>query len=55
MGWTSNFNSPAILLLVVAAGLGFWLMEKSKTGFKYALAALFGFLGIAYSLIYPGK
>jgi len=33
----------AILLLIVAAGLGFWLMEKSKTGFKYALAALFGF------------
>src|SRR6187399_1550034 len=34
----------SILLLGVAAGLGFWLMEKSKTGFKYALAALFGFL-----------
>ena len=34
----------AILLLGVAAGLGFWLMEKSKTGFKYALAALFGFV-----------
>jgi len=34
----------AILLLVVAAGLGFWLMEKSKTGFKYALGALFGFV-----------
>jgi competence protein ComEC len=33
----------SILLLGVAAGFGFWLMEKSKTGFKYALAALFGF------------
>jgi competence protein ComEC len=32
-----------ILLLGVAAGIGFWLMERSKTGFKYALAALFGF------------
>jgi competence protein ComEC len=34
----------AILLLGVAAGVGFWLMEKSKTGFKYALAALFAFV-----------
>jgi competence protein ComEC len=34
----------AILLLGVAAGLGFWLMEKSKTGLKYALAALLGFV-----------
>jgi competence protein ComEC len=33
-----------IFLSGVAAGLGFWLMEKSKTGFKYALAALFGFI-----------
>src|SRR6188768_2651209 len=33
-----------ILLFGVAAGLGFWLMEKSKTGLKYALAALFGFV-----------
>jgi len=34
----------SILLLGVAAGLGFWLMEKSKRGLKYALAALFGFI-----------
>jgi competence protein ComEC len=34
----------AILLLGVAAGFGFWLMEKSKIGFKYALTALFGFV-----------
>ena len=34
----------SILLLGVAAGFGFWLMEKSKTGFKYALAALLGFV-----------
>ena len=33
-----------ILLLGAAAGLGFWLMEKSKTGLKYALVALFGFV-----------
>ncbi|HEX6170220.1 MAG TPA: ComEC/Rec2 family competence protein [Chitinophagaceae bacterium] len=33
----------AILLLMAAAGFGFWLMEKSKPGLKYALAALFGF------------
>ncbi len=33
-----------ILLLVAAAGLGFWLMEKRKTGFKYALGALLGFV-----------
>jgi len=33
-----------ILLYGVAIGLGFWLMEKSKTGLKYALAALFGFV-----------
>ncbi|HET6722878.1 MAG TPA: ComEC/Rec2 family competence protein, partial [Chitinophagaceae bacterium] len=33
-----------ILLLGVAAGFGFWLMEKSKTGFKYALVALLGFV-----------
>ena len=32
-----------ILLLGVAAGFGFWLLEKSKTGFKYALLALLGF------------
>ena len=33
-----------ILLYGVAIGLGFWLMEKSKTGLKYSLAALFGFV-----------
>ena len=33
-----------ILLLGVAAGFGFWLMEKSKTGFKSALGALLGFV-----------
>jgi competence protein ComEC len=34
----------SILLLIVAAGLGSYLIEKSKTGFKYALVALFGFV-----------
>ena len=34
----------AILLLIVGAGLGFWLIEKSKTGLKYALAALLAFV-----------
>ncbi|HET6768812.1 MAG TPA: ComEC/Rec2 family competence protein, partial [Chitinophagaceae bacterium] len=33
-----------ILLLGGAAGLGFWLMDKSKTGFKYALVALLCFV-----------
>ena len=33
-----------ILLFGVATGLGFWLMEKTKAGLKYALAALFGFV-----------
>ena len=33
-----------ILLFGVATGFGFWLMEKSKPGLKYALVALFGFV-----------
>jgi len=33
-----------ILLFGVATGFGFWLMEKSKAGLKYALVALFGFV-----------
>jgi competence protein ComEC len=33
-----------ILLLAVAAGFGFWLIQKSKTGFQYALVALLGFV-----------
>ena len=33
----------AILLLAVAAGFGFWLMNKNKTGLKYGLVALLGF------------
>jgi competence protein ComEC len=32
-----------ILLLIVATGFGFWLMEKSKIGFKYGVIALLGF------------
>src|SRR6187399_3369393 len=32
------------LLFAVAAGAGYWLMEKTKTGLKYALVALFGFV-----------
>jgi competence protein ComEC len=34
----------AILLLIAAAGFGFWLIEKNKTGFTYAMAALFAFM-----------
>jgi len=34
----------AISLLAVAAGFGSWLIEKSKKGFKYGLAALFAFV-----------
>jgi len=33
-----------ILLTGAAAGLGFWLMQKNKTGLKYALVALLGFV-----------
>jgi len=33
----------AILLLVVAAGAGYWLLEKNKAGLRYALISLFGF------------
>jgi competence protein ComEC len=33
----------SILLLIVAAGFSFWLMEKSRPGFKYGLVALLGF------------
>ena len=34
----------AILLLVVASGLGIWLMAKNKAGLKYGLTALFAFM-----------
>src|SRR5688572_29043760 len=34
----------AILLMILSAGLGYWLMEKNKTGFKYAVIALAGFV-----------
>jgi len=35
-----------ILLLIMATGFGFWLMEKSKPGFKYGMIALLGFIGL---------
>ena len=34
----------AILLFIVAAGWGFWLMEKNKAGLRYGLAALLAFM-----------
>lgn len=34
----------AVLLLVLAAALGHWLMEKNRAGFKLGLAALLGFV-----------
>src|SRR5688572_22918135 len=34
----------AILLMILAAGLGYWLMEKNKPGFKLAMLALAGFV-----------
>ncbi len=41
-----------ILLYLIAAGAGFWLLEKNKTGLKTALIALLGFLFLrSYSLI----
>jgi len=33
----------AMLLLIVATGFSYWLMEKNKAALKYALIALFGF------------
>jgi competence protein ComEC len=33
-----------ILLYIIAGGAGFWLLEKSKSGLKIALAALLGFV-----------
>ncbi len=33
----------AMLLVIVAAGFGYWLMEKNKEGLSYALVGLFGF------------
>lgn len=41
-----------ILLYVVAAGAGFWLLEKNRTGLKTALIALLSFVFLrTYSLI----
>lgn len=41
-----------ILLLIIVAGMGFWLMEKSKNGLKIGLAALLGFIALrSYSFI----
>jgi len=34
----------AVLLLIVAAGFGHWLMEKSKTGLKFGLTAMVCFV-----------
>ena len=36
----------AIFLLIAVAGLGYWLLEKSKIGWKYGLAALVIFFGL---------
>lgn len=36
--------SQAILLLILATGFCYWLIEKNKAGFKYAMIALFGFV-----------
>ena len=36
----------AIFLFGVAAGFGFWLMEKNKTGFKFGLVALLAFAAL---------
>lgn len=35
-----------ILLFIMSAGFGFWLMEKSKPGFKYGMFALLGFVAL---------
>ncbi len=41
-----------ILLYILAGGAGYWLLEKSKTGLKIAIAALLGFVCLrSYSFI----
>lgn len=41
-----------IFLYAIAAGTGYWLLEKSKSGLKIAIVALLGFMFIrSYSLI----
>lgn len=42
----------AVLLIIFITGLSFWLMERSKTGLKIGLIALFGFVALrSYSFI----
>lgn len=44
--------AQAILLVLLAAGLSFWLMERSATGLKWGLVALLGFVSLrSYSFI----
>ena len=38
--------TQAILLLLTAASIGYWLMEKNKTAFKLGLASLFAFCSL---------
>lgn len=46
----------AILLFLVATGISFWLIEKSKTGLKLGLFALLGFVALrSYSFMQTGQ
>ena len=48
--------AQTILLIILAAGIGFWLMEKIKPGLKIALISLAGFIAIqSFSLITANK
>jgi competence protein ComEC len=46
----------AILLVVFAAGISYWLMEKIKRGLMTGLVGLFGFMALrSYSFIQTGR
>jgi competence protein ComEC len=46
----------AILLVVFAAGISYWLMEKVKTGLMIGLFGLLGFISLrSYSFIQTGR
>lgn len=48
--------TQAILLIVFAAGISYWLMEKAKTGLRIGLVGLLGFIAFrSFSIIQAGR
>ncbi len=46
----------AVLLVLFAVGISFWLMEKSRNGLKYGLLAFLGFIAVrSYSFIQSNR